>query len=99
MPQIVPFFKFKLGWQKCCFFSVELLITADLVRSFVQFVATATGGTGKTADVGANDLFDVNVGKKAQETDVYPTLFCLDSVYQVKGVSRPRKKTKSMTHA
>ena len=54
----------------CYFFFVQLLITPDLVRSFVQFVATATGGAQKTADVGTNNLNDVNVGKKAQETDV-----------------------------
>lgn len=73
MPLIVPFFEFLTGVGERCFF-VELLITPDPVRSFVQFVARATGGAGKTADVGTNDLNYVNVGNKAQETDVSP--FC-----------------------
>lgn len=65
----LPFSNFNWG-RRSVFFFVELLITPDLGRSFVQFVARATGGARKTADVGTNDLNDVNVGKKPQETDV-----------------------------
>lgn len=69
MPPIAPFSNSNWGGRSVIFF-VELLIKPDLVRSFVQFVARATGGARKTADVGTNNLNDVDVDKKAQEADV-----------------------------
>lgn len=65
----LPFSNFNWGGRSVIFF-VELLITPDLVQSFVQFVARATGGARKTADVWTNNLNDVNVDKEAQETNV-----------------------------
>lgn len=84
MLPIAPFVRILAGVAGVLFFFfffVELLITADLVRSFIQFVATATGGAGKTADVGTNDLFVVNVDKKAYKTDASHSFSCLNAGY------------------